>query len=57
MSEAFLLTSVYVITNLETTEPAFIENLTLDTIEIRWYGVYIDVSQTKYGIHHNTSNT
>ena len=21
-----------------------------DTVEIRWYGVYIDVSQTKHGI-------
>ena len=27
------------------------EKLTLsDTVEIRWYGVYIDVSQTKHGI-------
>ena len=26
------------------------ENLTSDNVEIRWLGVYIDVSQTKHGI-------
>ena len=37
--------------NLETPEDAFLEkNDFSDTVEIRWYGVYIDVGQTKHGI-------
>ena len=37
--------------NLETSENAFLGKTDLsDTVEIRWYGVYIDVSQTKHGI-------
>ena len=37
--------------NLETSEHAFLEKTDFsDTVEIRWYGVYIDVSQTKHDI-------
>ena len=37
--------------NLETSEHAFLGKTDFsDTVEIRWYGVYIDVSQTKHGI-------
>ena len=37
--------------NLETSEHAFLEKPYFsDTVEIRWYGVYIDVSRTKHGI-------
>ena len=36
---------------LETSEHAFLGKTDFsDTVEIRWYGVYIDVSQTKHGI-------
>ena len=37
--------------NLETSEHAFLGKTDFsDTVEIRWEGVYIDVSQTKHGI-------
>ena len=37
--------------NLETSEHAFLGKIDFsDSVEIRWYGVYIDVSQTKHGI-------
>ena len=37
--------------NLETSNHAFLgEPDFSDTLEIRWYGVYIDVSRTKHGI-------
>ena len=37
--------------NLKTSEHAFLGKTDfLDTVEIRWLGVYIDVSQTKHGI-------
>ena len=37
--------------NLETSEHAFLGKTDFsDTVEIRWYGVYIDVSQTKHSI-------
>ena len=37
--------------NLETSEHAFLGKTDFsDTVEIRWLGVYIDVSQTKHGI-------
>ena len=37
--------------NLETSEHAFLGKTDFsDTVEIRWYGVNIDVSQTKHGI-------
>ena len=36
---------------LETSEHAFLGKTDFsDTVEIRWLGVYIDVSQTKHGI-------
>ena len=36
--------------NLETSEDAFLGKTDFsDTVEIRWWGVYIDVSQTKHG--------
>ena len=36
--------------NIETSEHAFLGKTDFsDTVEIRWYGVYIDVSQTKHG--------
>ena len=37
--------------SLETSEHAFLGKIDFsDTVEIRWYDVYIDVSQTKHGI-------
>ena len=37
--------------NLETSEYAFLGKPDFsDTVEIRWYGVYIDVNGTKHGI-------
>ena len=37
--------------NLETSEHAFFGKFDFsDTVEIRWKGVYIDVSQTKHSI-------
>ena len=44
--------------NLETSEHAFLDKIDFsDTVEIRWLGVYIDVSQTKHGImQEKTSN-
>ena len=37
--------------NLETSEHAFLGKTDFsDTVEIRWQGVYIDVSRTKHGI-------
>ena len=37
--------------NLETSEHAFLGKTDFsDTVEIRWQGVYIDVSQIKHGI-------
>ena len=37
--------------NLETSEHAFLGKTDFsDTVEIRWLGVYIEVSQTKHGI-------
>ena len=37
--------------NIETSEYAFLGKTDFsDTVEIRWLGVYIDVSQTKHGI-------
>ena len=36
--------------DLETSEHAFLGKTDFsDTVEIRWQGVYIDVSQTKHG--------
>ena len=43
--------------NLETSEHAFLgKTVFLDTVEIHWYGVYIDVSQTKHGIMQDKSS-
>ena len=37
--------------NIETSEHAFLgKPYFSDTVEIRWYGVYIDISQTKHDI-------